>query len=97
MDSLCSDWGEDPIGISNLTQELGLLYARKENKQTGTNFIPLFYFDKVNKKLLTLEPTVYVIKEYNKNLLKDIIDELEKSIKPSAETNKIEQSEFALV
>lgn len=97
LDSLCSDWGEDPIGISNLTQELGLLYVRKENKQTGTNFIPLFYFDKVNKKLLTLEPTIYVIKEYNKNLLKDIIDELEKSIKPSAETNKIEQSEFAFV
>ena len=42
------------------------------------NFIPLFYFDKANKKLLILEPTIYVIKEYNESLLTDIADELEK-------------------
>lgn len=78
LDELCRAWGEDGIGISNLTQELGLLHMREENRQTGMNFIPLFYFDKANKKLLILEPTIYVIKEYNESLLTDIADELEK-------------------
>ena len=80
LDTLCAYWKEDQIGISNLTQELGLLHLREENRQTGTNFIPLFYFDKANKKMLVLEPTVYVIKEYNESLLNEIADEHEKNI-----------------
>ena len=85
LDTLCREWEEDLINISNLTQELGLIHLREENRQTGINFIPLFYFDKANKKLLILEPTVYVLKEYNDSLLSDIADELEKSVKGSSE------------
>ena len=85
MDELCQGWGEEEIAISNMTQELGALHLREENRQTGVNFIPLFYFDKANKKLLILEPTIYVIKEYNKNLLSEIALELENSIKRSVE------------
>lgn len=81
LDTLCSEWKEDQIGISNLTQELGLLHLREENRETGTNFIPLFYFDKANKKLLVLEPTIYVVKEYNDSLLSDIVDELTENVK----------------
>ncbi len=73
-----------------------MLHLREENRQTGTNFIPLFYFDKANKKLLVLEPTVYVIKEYNESLLTDISDELEKNVKHSLEYRQIEQQEFTL-
>lgn len=96
LDALCSAWKEDQIGISNLTQELGLLHLREENRQTGTNFIPLFYFDKANKKLLVLEPTVYVIKEYNETLLTDIADELEKNVKHVSAPGVLEQQEFML-
>ena len=85
LDTLCREWEVDLINISNLTQELGLIHLREENRQTGINFIPLFYFDKANKKLLILEPTVYVLKEYNSSLLSDIADELEKSVKGSSE------------
>ena len=85
LDALCQEWEEDLINISNLTQELGLIHLREENRQTGINFIPLFYFDKANKKLLILEPTVYVLKEYNNSLLSDIAGELEKSVKDSSE------------
>lgn len=80
-DTLCQDWKEDVIAISNLTQELGSIHLREENRHTKVNFIPLFYFDKANKKLLILEPTIYVIKEYNVSLLSDIADELEKSMR----------------
>lgn len=93
LDFLCTSWMEDPIGISNLTQELGQLHLREENRQTGTNFISLFYFDKVNKKLLVLEPTIYVVKEYNASLLMDIADELEHNVKQDAEH---EQQSFEL-
>lgn len=93
LDILCQEWEEDLIGISNLTQELGLIHLREENRQTGVNFIPLFYFDKANKKLLILEPTVYVLKEYNYRLLSDIADELEKNVKCSPE---MEQQTFAM-
>lgn len=85
VDTLCHIWEEDIIPPSNLTQELGQLHLREENRQTGINFIPLFYFDRTNKKLLILEPTIYVLKEYNYTLLSDIADELEKSIKGSTE------------
>lgn len=81
LDALCEEWGEDQIGISNLTQELGLIHLREENRQTGANFIPLFYFDRANKKLLILEPTVYVIREYNSALISDIIEELVGNVK----------------
>lgn len=79
LDFLCSKHGEEQIGISNLSQELGLLHQREENRQTGTNFIPLFYYDRANKKISVLEPTLYVIKEYNSDMLNQIIDELEMS------------------
>lgn len=85
MDILCQGWGEEEIAISNMTQELGLLHLREENKQTGVNFIPLFYFDKANKKLLILEPTIYVIKEYDASLLNEIAFELENNIKRPVE------------
>ena len=85
MDILCQGLGEEEIAISNMTQELGVLHLREENRQTGVNFIPLFYFDKANKKLLILEPTIYVIKEYREDLLSEIALELENNIKRSAE------------
>lgn len=85
VDMLCHSWGEEEIAISNMTQELGILHLREENRQTGVNFIPLFYFDKANKKLLILEPTIYVIKEYNEELLNDIAAELENNVRPHAE------------
>lgn len=81
LDILCQGWGEEEIAISNMTQELGVLHLREENRQTGVNFIPLFYFDKTNKKLLIIEPTIYVIKEYNQELLNEIVVELENNIK----------------
>lgn len=96
LDVLCVIWEEDRIDISNLTQELGVLHLREENRQTKSNFIPLFYFDKANKKLLVLEPTVYVIKQYNESLLIDIADELEKNVKNSSKQDQIEQQEFTL-
>ena len=71
-------------------------YLREENRQTKTNFIPLFYFDKANKKLLVLEPTIYVIKQYNESLLIDIADELEKNVKNPSKQERIEQQEFTL-
>lgn len=76
----CVELNEDKIGISNLTQELGVIHLREENRQTGLNFISLFYFDKVNKKLLVLEPTIYEIKAYSNELLTDIIEELKESL-----------------
>lgn len=96
LDDLCAMWKEDLIGISNLTQELGVLHLREENRQTKSNFIPLFYFDKANKKLLVLEPTVYVIKQYNESLLKDIADELEKNVTNSFALERTEQQVFIL-
>ena len=83
VDSLCKELGDDSIPISNLTQELGLLHMREENRQAGSNFIPLFYFDKVNKKLLVIEPTIYEIKSYSEEMLNDIINELKESLVPS--------------
>ena len=67
---------EESLGISNVTQELGLIHTREENRQTKNNFIPLFFFDKSNRKLLILEPTIYQIREYNSQLITDIISEL---------------------
>lgn len=85
LDKLCQHWGEEEIAISNMTQELGVLHLREENRQTGVNFIPLFYFDKPNKRLLILEPTIYVVKAYDEELLDGIASELENFVRPSAE------------
>lgn len=82
IDILCDELDSEMIGIGNLTQELGVLHQRKENRQTGVNFIPLFYFDKANKKLLVLEPTIFEIKAYNQGLLMDIVYELRRGISP---------------
>lgn len=74
--SLCHEVGEDTVDISNLSQELGVLHLREENKNTKSNFISLFFYDRANKRLLVLEPTIYLIKNYSTQLIQDIIDEL---------------------
>lgn len=76
VDRICDSNGEEHIQSSNITQELGNLHIREENRQTGQNFIPLFYFDKPNRKILVIEPTIYVLKEYNSSLLQNILDEV---------------------
>ena len=76
MDELSRIDGEEPIGISNLTQELGVIHEREENRDTERNFIPLFYYDKANKKVLVLEPTIYEVKSYDKTKISEIIKEL---------------------
>lgn len=80
IDKLCEELGDEKINISNLTQELGLIHLREENRQTGSNFIPLFFYDRSNKKLLVIEPTIYEIKAYNIRLLEDIIVELKENM-----------------
>lgn len=76
IDSICESKGEALIQSSNVVQELGNLHIREENRQTSQNFIPLFYYDKTNRKVLVIEPTIYVIKEYSYSLLQDILDEI---------------------
>lgn len=76
IDVVCKECGEESLGISNVTQELGLIHTREENRQTKNNFIPLFFFDKSNRKLLILEPTIYQIREYNSQMITDIVSEL---------------------
>lgn len=89
IDSICNDLGDDLIGVGNLTQELGLLHTREENRQTKSNYIPLFYYDKANKKLLVIEPTVYVLKAYDKGLLEKILAELIKIANSPLETEQL--------
>lgn len=74
VDKICDEYMENRIDISNITQELGEIHRREENRQTGENYIPLFYFDKANRKLLVIEPTLYVIKNYDPRLIDDIIN-----------------------
>ena len=76
VDKICNEQGPDMVQHSNVMQELGNLHLREETRQTVQNFIPLFYFDKVNGKLLIIEPTIYVIKECKCSLLQKILDEL---------------------
>lgn len=76
VDDICRQTSENLIDISNITQELGLIHLREENRQTGGNFIPLFYFDKANRKLLVIEPTLYEIKSYKSTLIDDIIKDI---------------------
>ena len=73
---LCHSLNEAEIAISNLTQELGMLHLREENKKAGNNTIPLFFFDQPNKQLLVLDPTLYAIKNYMPEKLQEIILEL---------------------
>ncbi len=80
MAQLSENINDEHINISNLTQELGLIHEREENRQAGNNFIPLFFFDKANKRLLVLEPTIYEIKAYNPALLVNIIDDIKKDL-----------------
>lgn len=80
VDDLCSSLGLEHIGKGNLTQELGVIHQREENRQTNRNYISLFYFDKANKKLLILEPALYEIKAYNQVMLDNIIDDLKQSL-----------------
>lgn len=79
--SLCSEIGDAFVDISNLSQELGMLHLREENKDTKSNFISLFFYDKTNKRLLTLEPTIYLIKNYSVQLLQEMINELVEVLK----------------
>lgn len=76
IDDICRARGETLIQSSNVTQELGNLHLREENRETNQNFIPLFYFDKPNRKILVIEPTIYVIKEYKPIFLENILNEI---------------------
>ena len=76
VENICNIQGNPTIQSSNITQELGNLHLREENRQTGQNYIPLFYFDKANRKLLVIEPTIYMIKEYDCSLLQTILNEI---------------------
>ena len=76
IDSICAQKGQEKLQLSNIVQELGLLHNREENIGAGENVIPLFYYDKANKKILVLEPLLYVLKVCNSNLLKQIADEI---------------------
>lgn len=71
--NICSEKGEKFLPPSNITQELGLLHTREENLNSGENFIPLFYFDTPNKKILILEPGLYMIKAYKPSGLESLI------------------------
>ena len=73
VDRFCDRANENRIDISNIAQELGVLHEREENRQTGSNFIPLFYYDKANRKLLVIEPTLYEIRAYDINLIDRLI------------------------
>ena len=73
VDRFCARVGDNQIDVSNIAQELGVLHEREENRQAGANFIPLFYYDKSNRKLLVIEPTLYEIRAYNTNLINSLI------------------------
>lgn len=76
VDNICDEYQEKHIDISHITQELGVIHQREENRQAGENYIPLFYYDKVNRKLLVIEPTLYVIKNYDANLIDNIVNRI---------------------
>lgn len=78
---VCQEAGEDVIDISNLSLELGMLHLREENKNTKGNYISLFFFDRANKRLLVLEPTIYLIKNYSDQLIQEIANELMETLK----------------
>lgn len=71
---------EPNIPNSNITQELGVLHQREENKGVQENFIPLFYFDTAKRKLFVLEPTVYFVKSYAIGMFRKIIDEINSEV-----------------
>lgn len=73
---ICSERGEPDLPNSNITQELGLIHTREENKQTQENFIPIFFYDTANRKVLVLEPTLYFIKMFHIKEYRQIIKEL---------------------
>ncbi len=79
INKLCAQAGEKPISVSNITQELGVIHEREENRQTGGNFIPLFYYDRTNRKLLVIEPTLYEIKAYDPQLIDNLISAIEEA------------------
>ena len=76
VDNICDEYQEKHIDISHITQELGVIHQREENRQAGENYIPLFYYDKVNRKLLVIEPTLYVIKNYDASLIDNIVNRI---------------------
>ena len=77
INNICRAKNSAVLQQSNIVQELGILHEREESKGTGGNYIPLFYYDKSNKKLLVLEPYLYVLKLVDAELLKSIIEEIE--------------------
>ena len=80
VNALCAELNEDKVDVSNLTQELGMLHLREENKAAKGNYISLFFYDKANKKLLVLEPTIYLIKNYSVSAIESITEELMKTL-----------------
>lgn len=79
INKLCDQSGENRISVSNITQELGVIHEREENRQTGGNFIPLFYYDRTNRKLLVIEPTLYEIKAYDIQLIENLINAIKEA------------------
>ena len=51
VDRFCDRANENRIDISNIAQELGVLHEREENRQTGSNFIPLFLSSTMIKRI----------------------------------------------
>lgn len=73
IDAIFREKNEEKVSYSNISQEIGNLHLREENRQSYGNFIPLFYYDKTNGKLLVIEPTIYVIKAFDYHLLESIL------------------------
>lgn len=73
---ICESRKEPEIGESNIIQELGLLHEREENRQTDQNYIPLFFYDKSNRRVLIVEPSLYQIREYDPAMITAMIEDL---------------------
>ena len=76
INEICNQTKENSIDISNLTKEIGELHLKEENRETKVNYIPLFYYEKSNRRLLVIEPTIYVLVEYDSNIIKKMVEEL---------------------
>ncbi len=76
LNDICEQLNESKFDRSNVTQELLQLHQREENRDVEENLLPLFFYDKVNRKLLVIDPSFYQIKAFNQDWLQNICDEL---------------------
>lgn len=76
VQEICRESNQRVIQASNITQELGILHTREENRQAGDNFVPLFYYNSTNRKLLVLEPTLYMIKAFSNCPLENLVNDI---------------------